>query len=320
MTQGVPNSYAYATIEISDDVEVVKGGHESYPFHIRQVNGKRPILNILSESKHIKDIANPKEGSTNLGSNQVGMAEASIKSAEDIESLKQEANAQYRIESGKNIIEAIKDFNKSDNKAEAVVALTHEIMHPTVVAIIDGAKDGNKVGAKHTQTIVDEFNKANPKSKITVDELIAANEAFKTGTTSKQYRAVQEFIAESWEKYHTQGAKGFSKAFQDVLDQITKAFQSVYKSIKGKQLTPELTQLFDELLGKQPQAAAEANIFDDLDASRVSGAKAKQVASNKAFAEKYGEDAAVAKAISTNFEAIAKELEEKGIFTEINCK
>lgn len=228
--------------------------------------------------------------------------------------------AQYRIESGKNIIEAIKDFNKSDNKAEAVVALTHEIMHPTVVAIIDGAKDGNEVGAKHTQTIVDEFNKANPKSKITVDELIAANEAFKSGTTSEQYRAVQEFIAESWEKYHTQGAKGFSKAFQDVLGQITKAFQSVYKSIKGKQLTPELTQLFDELLGKQPQAATEANIFDDLDASRVSGAKAKQVASNKAFAEKYGEDAAVAKAISTNFEAIAKELEEKGIFTEINCK
>jgi hypothetical protein len=229
--------------------------------------------------------------------------------------LFKDAQAQYRIESGKNIVEALKDFNGSP---ESVVALTHEIMHPTVVAIIDGAKDSNEVGAKHTQTIVDEFNKANPNNKITVDELIAANEEFKTGKTSKKYRAVQEFIADSWEKYHTEGGKGFSKPFQDVLDQITKAFQSVYDSIKGKKLTPELSQMFDELLGKQPQVA-ETSIFDDFDSSKVGGAKAKQVAANKAFAEKYGEDAAVAKAISTNFEAISKELEEKGIF-KINCK
>jgi hypothetical protein len=39
----------------------------------------------------------------------------------------------------------------------------------------------------------------------------------------------------------------------------------------------------------------------------------------KAFREKYGEYAAVAKAISTNFEAIADELKAKGIFTKIKC-
>jgi hypothetical protein len=165
--------------------------------------------------------------------------------------LFKDAEAQYRIESGKNIIEAIKDFNQSKNKARATVALTHEIMHPTVVSIIDGAKEGNEVGTKHTETIVNEFNKANPNSKVTVEDLIKGNDAFKDGTTSKQYRQVQEFIAKAWEKYHTEGGKGFSEAFQKVLDQITKAFQSVYKSITGKQLTPELKQMFDDILGKE---------------------------------------------------------------------
>lgn len=169
-------------------------------------------------------------------------------SVEGGQPLFKDAEAQYRIESGKNIVEAIKDFNGSPR---ATIALTHEIMHPTVVAIIDGAKEGNEVGLKHTQTIVDEFNKANPKNQVTVEQLIEGNDAFKDGTTSKQYRAVQEFIAKSWEKYHLEGKQGFSKAFQDVLDQITKAFQSVYKSLSGKQLTPELRKMFDEILGEE---------------------------------------------------------------------
>jgi hypothetical protein len=156
--------------------------------------------------------------------------------------------AQFRIESGKNVVEAIEEFNGSPR---AVVALTHEIMHPTVVAIVDGAKDGNEVGTRHTQTIVDEFNKANPDNTITTEELIAGNEEFKQGTTNKKYRDVQEFIAENWEKYHTEGAKGFSKAFQEVLEQISKAFQAVYSTLKGEQVTPELRQMFDEILRKE---------------------------------------------------------------------
>ena len=110
--------------------------------------------------------------------------------------LFKEAEAQYRIESGKNIIEAIKDF---DGSPRATVALTHEIMHPTVVSIIDGAKEGNEVGLKHTKTIVDEYNKATGKN-ITQEQLIEGNDKFKEGTTTKEYRAVQEFIAKAWEK------------------------------------------------------------------------------------------------------------------------
>ena len=159
----------------------------------------------------------------------------------------EEVQAQYRIESGKNTVEAIKDF---DGSPEAVVALTHEIMHPTVVAIIDGAKDGNEVGANHTKTIVSEFNKATGQN-LTAEQLIEGNEAFKEGTTTKQYRDVQEFIAESWEKYHLEGAKGFSKAFQEVLQQITEAFKAVYGALTGGQVTPELRQMFDEILGKE---------------------------------------------------------------------
>jgi hypothetical protein len=165
--------------------------------------------------------------------------------------LYQKANAQYRIESGKNLVEAIKDFDGSN---EAVIAITHEIMHPTVVSIFDGAAQGNEVGKKHTKTIVDEYNKANPDSKVTEEQMLADNEKFKQGETTKAYRAVQEFIAESWEQYHTEGGKGFSKAFQEVLDQITQAFKDIYGALTGKQLSPELRKMFDSILGEKDEA------------------------------------------------------------------
>ena len=69
--------------------------------------------------------------------------------------LFKEAEAQYHIESGKNIIEAIKDF---DGSPRATVALVHEIMHPTVVEIFNGAKEGNETGVRHANTIVEEYN------------------------------------------------------------------------------------------------------------------------------------------------------------------
>ena len=174
---------------------------------------------------------------------------------EEGQQLFKDAEAQYRIENGKNLIEAIKSF---DGSAKAVVAITHEIMHPTVVAIIDGARDKNKVGLKHTKTIIDEFNKANPKNKVNLAELIAGNDSFKAGDTTAKYRAVQEFIAESFERYNTEGAKGFSKSFQEVLDQIKKAFQEVYTTITGKDLSPELRSMFDEILGKNQSTLKDA--------------------------------------------------------------
>jgi hypothetical protein len=185
-------------------------------------------------------------------------------SVEGGQPLFKDAEAQYRIESGKNIVEAIKDFNGSPR---ATIALTHEIMHPTVVAIIDGAKESNEVGLKHAETIVSEFNKVTGQ-KVTIEDLIKGNDAFKEGTTSKQYRAVQEFIARSWEKYHKEGGKGFSAEFQKVLNQITEAFQSVYKSLTGKQLTPELRKMFDDILGKE-QLKSKENAIQEPSASSV---------------------------------------------------
>jgi 3-methyladenine DNA glycosylase Tag/YHS domain-containing protein len=160
--------------------------------------------------------------------------------------LFQQANAQYRIESGRNLIEALQDFSGSP---KAVTAIMHEIMHPTVVEIFNGAREGNAVALKHANTIISEYNKANPRNQVTLDEMLADNESFKNGKTTKGYRAVQEFIAESWEQYHLQGNQGFSKAFQDVLDMITAAFRAVYGSLSNKELTPELRGFFDELLG-----------------------------------------------------------------------
>jgi len=61
------------------------------------------------------------------------------------------------------------------------------------------------------------------------------------------------------------------------------------------------------------------SIFDDFDSTNKGKSIKSKAEANKAFKEKYGEDAAVAKAISSNFEAIADELKAKGIFTKIKC-
>ena len=278
--KGLKTGDAYAALKVTSPVFFEKDlSHPSYPFAIKTIDSSPVNIDIFNktfrtfgENQGIEGRL-PKEGQTvTEGFGVTTTTKPSFKIKQDIDlshpssidlsgalgqyesvqrtqSLKQKANAQYRIESGKNIIEALREFNKAKDKGKAVVAITHEIMHPTVVEIISGAKDGNEIGKKHTQTIVDEFNKATG-NKITVDELISGNDEFRSGKTTKQYRDVQEFIAESWEKYHTQGAKGFSAEFQKVLETITEAFKTVYKSLTGKELTPELRRMFDDILGK----------------------------------------------------------------------
>lgn len=100
MTVGVKNSEAYATIEIKHPVEVFnlnkeEGGHESYPFHLRQIdengNKVKPVLNVLNEAKHVTDILNDannapvdkKGGAGKFGSNQIGMAKGFVKPASE---------------------------------------------------------------------------------------------------------------------------------------------------------------------------------------------------------------------------------------------
>ena len=73
---------------------------------------------------------------------------------------------------------------------------------------------------------------------------------------------------------------------------------------------------------KAPKTKAQPttqSIFNDFDASNKGRTIKAKAEANKAFKEKYGEDAAVAKAISSNFEAVADELKAKGIFTKIEC-
>lgn len=100
MTVGVKNSEAYATIEVKHPVEVFnlnkeEGGHESYPFHLRQIdengNKVKPVLNVLREASHVTDVLNDannnpvekKGGAGKFGSNQIGMAKGYVKSANE---------------------------------------------------------------------------------------------------------------------------------------------------------------------------------------------------------------------------------------------
>jgi len=100
MTVGVKNSEAYATIEIKHPVEVVnlnkeEGGHESYPFHLRQIdengNKVKPVLNVLGKAQHVTDVLNDannqkvdkKGGAGKFGSNQIGMAKGFVKPASE---------------------------------------------------------------------------------------------------------------------------------------------------------------------------------------------------------------------------------------------
>jgi hypothetical protein len=74
---------------------------------------------------------------------------------------------------------------------------------------------------------------------------------------------------------------------------------------------------------KAPKAetkASKESIFVDFDSTNNAVTIKNRAEANKAFKEKHGDNAAVAKAISTNFEAIANELESKGVFIEIDCK
>jgi hypothetical protein len=271
-------------IKNSDEYEL---GEANYVGGIGVYNSKGDMVAEFDTQAEATDFIKSKSGGAQHSIDITPELRASV---EEGQPLFKKGDAQYRVESGKNIIEAIKNFNGSP---KAIVALTHEIMHPTVVAIVDGAKEGNEIGVKHATTIVDEFNKANPKNKITIEDLISGNDSFKEGSTNEQYRAVQEFIAKSWERYHREGGRGFSVEFQKVLDQITKAFQSVYKSLSGKKITPELRKMFDEILGNEQQIipttvdqfAQAQKLYQDMMATESGAKRSRLNKERQAFLE-----------------------------------
>lgn len=123
MTVGVKNSEAYATIEIKHPIEVVdltnkEGGHESYPFHLQQIdengNKVKPILNVIKNPQHVTDILNDannnpvdkKGGAGKFGSNQIGMAKGIVKEASENNSVQLMTNNKgevYGFEQGGKI-------------------------------------------------------------------------------------------------------------------------------------------------------------------------------------------------------------------------
>jgi len=278
--KGVAPGSAYAAIKVNSKVIVEPNkGHPSYPFLIKTADGSPVKLDVFKRTfmTHGKNQAingrSSEKGSFGVVTTtkpdytfnkNADLNNPSSKSLIDplskygaidrTNALKQNANAQFRVKNGQKIIESLKDFSRVKNKAKAVVAFTHEVMHGTVTSILDAASEGNEVGLKHANTIVEEFNKATGKN-ITRDQLLQGNEQFKQGKTTDSYRAVQEFIARSWELYNRKGPKGFSESFQKVLDAISTSFRQVYKAWKGSEidvpLSKELEGMFNELLGKE---------------------------------------------------------------------
>ena len=122
-------------------------------------DSKSKGLAWLSEQEGLEVLSSDAEGKNYSTQHSIDITPELKASVEGGQPLFKDAEAQYRIESGKNIIEAIKDF---DGSPRATVALVHEIMHPTVVEIFNGAKEGNETGVRHANTIVEEYNKANP--------------------------------------------------------------------------------------------------------------------------------------------------------------
>ena len=149
---------------------------------------------MTGKQKNIEVISEKAEGIETATQHSIEIT-PELKAEDGKSILFQDANAQYRVAAGQRLIEALKDFSKAKNKRQANTAIIHEIMHPTVENIITGAKEGNAVGQKHTKTIVDEYNKANPDNKVTEEELIADNDKFVNGETTDKYRAVQGFLS-----------------------------------------------------------------------------------------------------------------------------
>jgi GNAT superfamily N-acetyltransferase len=136
-------------------------------------------------------------------------------------------------------------------------------------------------------------------------------------TRESMYRNPIETKAEtkfSKESANDNGANDFVKQSLDegyTKEEISEILQEEYGKTEAEA---------NELIEQNSPKTSEPNIFDDFDASNKRGGIRSQQEAKKAFTEKHGEDAAIAKAISTNFEAIADELKAKGIFKKINCK
>lgn len=92
---GVPPKYIYAAIEINNLVEVVPGTHESYPWHIRQIDGAQPTLHFFKDAFDSENIFyNASKGkkidkAAQIGATQTQISYGNIFVAENKEDIDQ---------------------------------------------------------------------------------------------------------------------------------------------------------------------------------------------------------------------------------------
>lgn len=225
MTVGVQDSHAYATIKVTDDVKMVEGGHESYPWHIKQVDGKRPTLHIINKPQHIKEIANPAEGMRGLGTDVTGLARASIKQSSEGSILAQGTKGAVEFaDSGKALI---RGFESAD-----VSTAVHEIAHVI------------------RRQLLSRDIPADQRAGIS-DEDIEITEKWAGVDDGAWTRDAEEKFARGFERYLRDG-KSPSSELDGVFSKFAKWLTSIYKKIMGSdidiEISPAMRGVFDNLL------------------------------------------------------------------------
>ena len=207
-------------------------------------------------------------------------------------------------------IEEVIKFQKDAEKARGAMMITLDGQ-----ATIYALTDPNVSTPLHELAHVFEHYLTDGEKKAVMD---AAN-------TKEWNIKTSEYFARGFEKYLAEGKSpiaALDKIFAKFKEWLTDIYNGILGSDIDIELNDEMRNIYAQMLGKEianKPASKKVGIFDDFDTTnKRTGLKGK-VEANKAFREKYGEDAAVAKAISSNFEAIADELKAKGIFTKIEC-
>jgi hypothetical protein len=207
-------------------------------------------------------------------------------------------------------IEEVIKFQKDAEKARGAMMITLDGQ-----ATIYALTDPNVSTPLHELAHVFEHYLTDGEKKAVMD---AAN-------TKEWNTKTSEYFARGFEKYLAEGKSpiaALDKIFAKFKEWLTDIYNGILGSDIDIKLNDEMRNIYAQMLGKEivnKPASQKTSIFDDFDSTNKGKSIKSKAEANKAFKEKYGEDAAVAKAISSNFEAIADELKAKGIFTKIKC-
>ena len=84
-------------------------------------------------------------------------------------------------------------------------------MHTTVVEIFNGAKEGNETGVRHANTIVEEYNKANPSKKVTLNQMIDVTILLSMVELHLNIGQYKNLLQKHGKSIITKGQKGLAK-------------------------------------------------------------------------------------------------------------